>query len=154
MSKSEPQKTADAAKDKVSGMFKKVGQHTGATNQRINEWQEKWLAVPKNRTKYESIKDVPDVMGEEVFAMFNDIIDFVQREEGGQSHVFNKLKDEGRELAKDPKAFMGGKVDQGKELAKEGMEKAKGVAASAKDKAEEVKKTMDKTAKEIKKAGK
>lgn len=113
MAKADPKKAASAAKDKlknnpvthaVTGMFSKLGKKTGANKKKVTEWQGKWLAMPKNRKKYESLKDAPDVMGEEMFAMMNDIIDFTKGEHKGQSHVFKKLKEESSALAKNPKA--------------------------------------------------
>lgn len=140
MAKTDPKKAAAAAKDKlknsaagkaISGVFDKIGKHTGATNKKVDEWQKKWLAMPKNRTKVEGLKDAPKAAGEEVFAMANDIINFVQREEGGQSHVFKKLKEEGGDLIKNPKGYVKQKVEAGKKKAaeaKKAADKAKGAA--------------------------
>lgn len=131
-------------KKAVNEMFAKVGKSTGASSKKVDEWQAKWLAMPKNRAKYESIKDAPDVVSEELFAMFNDVIDFVQNQEGGQSHVFSKLKEEGKELAKDPKGFFKGIFDKGKGMADKGLEKAKDAAAGATKQVEGLKKPAHK----------
>jgi hypothetical protein len=138
-------KTAQAAKEKLThnvvtktagDIFNKIQAKTGVDNKKIDEWQKKWLAVPENRTKYEHLKDAPAVMGEELFAMFNDIVDFVQREEGGKSHVFKKLKEEGGAFLHHPIEY----------LQKKGEE--------ARKKAEEAKKFAEKKAEEAKKAAK
>jgi hypothetical protein len=68
--------------------------------------------------------------------MFNDIVDFVQREEGGKSHVFKKLKEEGGAFLHHPIEY----------LQKKGEE--------ARKKAEEAKKFAEKKAEEAKKAAK
>lgn len=98
----------------VGDMFNKVGEKTGMSNKKVDAFQKKYLDVPKNRTKYEGLKDAPKVAGEEMFAMFNDIIDFAQREGGGQSHVFKKMKDEGGEFIKNPAVYAQKKAEKGK----------------------------------------
>lgn len=122
MAKANPKKAGNKLKNNpatkaISDVFFKIGEKTGMSNKRVDEWQNKWLAVPKNRTKYESLKDAPKVAGEEIFAMFNDIVDFVQREEGGQSHVFKKIKDEGGEFIKNPAVYTQKRAEEGKKKA-------------------------------------
>lgn len=99
-----PKKTADTAKKgaeaakqgaekaskAASDVFEKMKKHFDP--KKVDAWQKKWLAVPENRKKYEKVADAPEVVGEELTAMVNDIIDFAQGEEGGKSHVFSKIK--------------------------------------------------------------
>lgn len=124
--KIDPKKTAAAATDKlknnavtkaVGDIFGKIKTKTGIDNKKVDAWQDKWLAVPKNRTKYEHLKDAPAVMGEELFAMTNDIINFVQREEGGQSHVFKKMKKEGAAFFHNPIEYLQKKGETAKKAA-------------------------------------
>lgn len=106
MAKKSPQKNTGAKTAKtisapknsgqaIDHIFSTIGQKSGVDKKRVDEWQTKWLAIPKNRTKYTGLKDAPLIMGEEIFAMANDIIDFVQHEEGGQSGVLKRMKEEG-----------------------------------------------------------
>ena len=97
---------------------------------KVDDWQKKWLAVPANRKKYEKLSDAPEVAGSEMKAMANDIIDFVQGEEGGKSEVFRKLKSSTGAFFKHPISFLQEKAAKGKEMAK----KVKGGAGSAKKK--------------------
>jgi hypothetical protein len=145
----------------VDKVFSKIGEKTGVDKKRVNEWQKKWLAVPKNRTKYESLKDAPMVMGEEIFAMSNDIIEFCQGEHSGESHVFGKIKAEAGEIKKDPGGYFKHVFEATKERAMKAkafvQEKTKGVKAGmekAKKRAADVKKMADKTKKAAKKATK
>lgn len=84
---------------------------------KVDEWQKKWLAVPANRKKYEKIADAPEMVGEELTAMANDIIDFVQGEETGKSTFFKKIK---------------GVVGKASTRAKQGLEEARKRANKAK----------------------
>ena len=56
-------------------------------------------------------------MGEEIFAITDDIIEFCQGQHGGKSHVFAKIKSEAGEIKKNPKGYF-------ENLAKAGKEKA------------------------------
>lgn len=82
---------------------------TGMDDKKVNEWQKKWLAMPATRKKYEKLADAPEVVGEELFAMTNDIVDFMQGEKTGQSNLFKKINEKGNKLfknlfpAKEPK---------------------------------------------------
>ncbi|MBN2096541.1 hypothetical protein JW752_04055 [Candidatus Peregrinibacteria bacterium] len=158
-------KTALAAKDKLKNnavtkaagdIFTKIKIKTGIDNKKVDAWQEKWLAVPKNRTKYEHLKDVPAVMGEELFAMTNDIINFIQREEGGQSHIFKKLKEEGGAFLHHPIEYLQKKGEAAKKKAGEAKAMAQKKAGEAKKAAEkqagDAKKMAEKKAGEAKKA--
>lgn len=87
-------KTAKKGAHAVDKIFSKIGEKTGVNKKDVDAWQKKWLAISKNRTKYESVKDVPMVMGEEIFAIGNDIIEFCQGEHGGDSHIFGKIKED------------------------------------------------------------
>ena len=116
----------------VDKVFSTIGEKTGVNKKKVDDWRAKWLAMPKNRTKYESIKNAPDVVGEEVFAMTNDIIDFCQGEHGGQSHVFNKLKDGMGGFLKNPAGYLKDKAEEGKKKAMEAKKMAEKKAAEAK----------------------
>ncbi len=98
----------------VHGLFAKVQEKTGLRDEKIEEFQKKWLEVPETRTKYKHWWDAPAIGGEELYAMFNDIIDFVQAQEVGQSHVFSALREESEKILKDPDAFFHHVVDLGK----------------------------------------
>ena len=128
-------------------IFAKIQTKTGINNKKVDEWQKKWLAIPENRTKYEHLKDVPVVMGEELFAMFNDIIDFVQREEGGKSNVFKRLKKEGSSFLHHPLDFLKQKYQTGKAVVEKGTAKAKGAVGQAKKMAGKVKSATKKATK-------
>ncbi len=147
--KSDPKKAAKKAKDKLQhnavaktakDIFGKIKNKTDIDNKKVDAWQKKWLAVPKNRTKYEHLKDAPAVVGEELFAMTNDIIDFVQREEGGKSHVFKSLKEKGA-------AFLHHPIEYLQKKGEEAGKKAKEVKKSAKKKAKKTKSATKKAAK-------
>lgn len=114
---------------------------------KVDEWQKKWLEVPANRKKYDKIADAPEVVGEELTAMTNDIIDFIQGEAGGKSNVFKKIKGSLGGLFKNPVKFVQAQATKGKEMAEKSAKQAK----SAPD---EAKKTADKSAKSVKKAAK
>lgn len=159
----EAKKKADAAKEKLTNntvtktaadIFAKVKAKTGVSNEKVDAWQKSWLAMPKNRKKYEHLQDAPKVVGEELVAMSNDIIDFVQGEHGAQSQVFSKLKEEGSSFFKHPVDYIGAKVDKGvdsimaaKKKAEEGAGKAKQKAGQAKAMAEKAKSTAKKVSK-------
>ena len=101
-------------KQAVHGLFAKVQQKTGLGDKKIDEFQKKWLEVPETRTKYKHWWDAPAIGGEELYAMFNDIIDFVQAQEVGQSHVFSSLREESETILKDPEAYFHHVVGLGK----------------------------------------
>jgi hypothetical protein len=82
--------TATKGTHAVDEVFGKLKTHF--ETKKVDEWQKKWLAVPANRKKYEKLADAPEVVGEEALAITNDIIDFIQGQEAGQSHVFKRLK--------------------------------------------------------------
>lgn len=74
----------DSAKQGAERVTKAAGSIFGKLmghldQKKVDDWQKKWLAVPENRKKYETIKDAPEVVGEELLEMTNDIIDFVQK---------------------------------------------------------------------------
>lgn len=79
--------------------------------QKVDEWQKKWLAIPENRKKYQTISDAPEVIGEELLAISNDIIDFIQGEEGGKSTVLKKLKVGAGAFLKDSFSFIQKKLN-------------------------------------------
>ena len=165
--KTDPKKAAEAAKDKLTNnpvgnaagdVFAKIKAKTGISQEKVDTWQESWLAMPKTRKKYAHLQDAPQVVGEEMIAMSNDIIDFVQGEHTGQSHVFKNMKAEFSAMFKDPLGFFKAKLEKGKKAvssitdkAKTGMEKAKEGAEKAKSKASEAKAMADKAKKIAKK---
>lgn len=141
-------KKAEEAKKKLtdnqvtktaSDLFAKIKAKTGASSKKVEEWQQTWLAMPKTRKKYEHLVDAPEIVGEEMLGMTNDIIQFIQREEGGNSVIFKKIKGEWSEMTHHPVDFFKGKWEKGKTAvktgvakAKAGVEKVKGATAKAK----------------------
>ena len=114
---------------------------------KVDAWQEKWLAVPDNRKKYEKLTDAPEVVGEELLAMTNDIIDFIQGEEGGKSEVLKKIKSKMSGFLKNPIGFLQKQAVQGKALAEK-------VGNGAKKETEKAKTATKKTGKKAAKAAK
>ena len=117
--KKQAEATAQAAKEKLvnnpvtkaaGDVFSKIKSKTGLSQEKVDAWQKSWLAMPENRKKYEHLTDAPQVVGEELIAMSNDIIDFVQGQEGGQSHLLTKLKSNLGGLFKNPLGFVKGKA--------------------------------------------
>ncbi|MFH0837657.1 MAG: hypothetical protein V1880_00105 [Patescibacteria group bacterium] len=104
-------KSSVKAADQV---FTKLKGHFDA--KKVDAWQEKWLAVPANRKKYEKLADAPEVVGEELIAMTNDIIDFIQGEEGGKSNIFKKVKNSLGGFFKHPVQFLQKKATEGKAM--------------------------------------
>ncbi len=146
----------------ASDVFAKIKAKTGISQEKVDAWQKSWLAMPKTRKKYEYLQDAPQVVGEEMIAMSNDIIDFVQGKHGGQSNVFKNMKAEFSAMFKDPLGFFKAKLEKGrataislKEKAQAGMNKAKKGAIKAKDVAGQAKakaeqaKAMAKKAKDV-----
>jgi len=84
---------------------------------KVDAWQKRWLEVPDNRKKYAKLADAPEVVGEELTALANDIIDFAQGEETGKSHLFAKLRGAVGKVA--------GRTKKGMEEAKKRAEKKK-----------------------------
>lgn len=84
------QKHAEKFTKVADETFGKLKKHFD--KKKVDDWQKKWLAVPANRKKYKKLQDAPEVVGEELSAMVNDIIDFAQGEEAGKSGVFKKVK--------------------------------------------------------------
>ena len=108
------------AVDEIFGKLK-----THFETKKVDEWQKKWLTVPANRKKYEKIADAPEVVGEEMMAVTNDIIDFVQGQESHQSNVFKKLKGSFQTFFKHPVESAKKEVTKGASAVKETAEKAK-----------------------------
>lgn len=128
-------------------------------DKKVDEWQKKWLAMPEKRAKYGNIKDAPTVVGEELFAMTNDIIDFIQKQEGGKSLVFKKIKENIKGFMNNPSESLKNMSVEAKKMAGKGYvfmnemitraktEIAKKQAASLAS--EGVKKSDDKTEKAV-----
>ena len=134
-------KVAGAAKDKLQNnavtqaagnVFGKIKAKTGIDAKKVDAWQAKWIALPENRKKYEHLTDVPEVLGEEIFAMTNDIVDFCQGQEGGKSNVFKSIKENVGGFLKHPVAFLKQKGEEGKKKALEAKNMAAKKAGEAK----------------------
>lgn len=130
------QKPANAAiTEKTREIFEKIQAKTGLSNEKIEKFQKDWLAMPKTRTKYEHLQDAPMVALEEGLAMANDIVDFIQKQPGGESVVFKKMKEEIGELTHDPKHFFLEKFQKAKsavDAAKKAMSETKPIAKPVK----------------------
>lgn len=162
----EAKKKADATKQKLtdnqvgktaSDLFAKIKEKTGASSKKVDEWQKTWLAMPSTRKKYEHLTDAPEIVGEELLAVTNDVIQFIQKQEGGDSIIFKKIKGEFGEITHHPIQYFQKKFQKGKEAAmaakakaQEGMDQAKSVADKAKSVANQAKDKTDKTAKIVK----
>lgn len=121
----DPKKEGDV-RQAVHGLFVKVQQKTGLKDEKIDEFQKKWLDTPEVRTKYSHWWDATAIGGEELYAMFNDIIDFVQDQEGGKSHVFASLRKEADQILKDPEAYVRHLTELGRGWMQRGMGVARG----------------------------
>ena len=128
----------DKATKAVGATFDKLKSHFEP--KKVDKWQEKWLNTPESRKKYKKVADAPEVVGEELTAMVNDIIDFAQGEEGGKSHLFSKVKGSLGGLLGKAK----GAVSQAKEQAGKATSQAKGAANKAKGTATKAKKSAKK----------
>ncbi len=118
-----PQKPSGAKKPDqvtktVSDIFAKIQAKTKVDNKKVDEWQKKWLTMPEKRTKYKHLEDAPQIAGEELFAMCNDIIDFIQKQEGGKSTVPKKLKAKGGLFFKQSLDFLKQQYKKSKEFIK------------------------------------
>jgi len=133
----------------ASGIFSQIQAKTGIDNKKIDEWQKKWIKLPEQRTKYKYLSTAPAVVGEEMFAMVNDIIDFIQKEEGGQSILFKKIKEKTKDFVKNPFDYLKQKAEaarkkftEAKTVAQEKGVQAKEMAEKAKQKTSEVKEVV------------
>ena len=141
---------ADKISKAAGDIFGKMKDHLEP--KKVDAWQKKWLAVPANRKKYEKITDAPEVAGEELMAMANDIINFAQGEEAGSSHLFKKVKSGLGGLLKNPAKFIQDKAAEGKAMAEKTAKQAKSAAGDAKKKTTATAKSGKKVA--MPKAGK
>ncbi len=107
----------------VHGIFEKIQKKTGLNNDKIDQFQKEWMALPANRKKYEHLTDAPVVAIEEGVAIANDILDYLEGQGGGQSLVFKALKAEAHELAKHPVDYLKGKFEKAESVAKSFMNK-------------------------------
>lgn len=158
-----PKKTSKETKDKLtnnsvtkaaSDVFTKIKAKTGISQEKVDAWQKSWLSMPKTRKKYEHLQDAPQVVGEEMIAMSNDIVDFIQGEGGGQSDVFKEIKGEFSAMFKDPLGFFKTQLEKGKsalssvtgkvKTGKKSTTKAKSVTNQTKAKTKKVKKITKK----------
>ncbi|PIZ70734.1 hypothetical protein COY07_06170 [Candidatus Peregrinibacteria bacterium CG_4_10_14_0_2_um_filter_43_11] len=125
-------------------VFDKIKSKTGLSQKKVDQFQKDWLAMPKTRTKYGSLKDAPAVVSEELIAMSNDIIEFIQRQESGHSLVFNKLKAELSEMRHHPVHFFKAKFEKAKAVAKTISETAKKTVDVLKDEAKQARAMAEK----------
>jgi hypothetical protein len=123
----------------ATDLFAKIKEKTGASSKKVEQWQQTWLAMPKTRKKYEHLTDAPEIVGEELLGITNDIINFIQGQEGGDSAIFKKIKGEVHEMTHHPINYFKGKWEKGKSTvqsitgkAKAGMEKAKDISEKTK----------------------
>lgn len=146
--KSTPSKAAQPQKNAVNktatGIFSKIQEKTGLSDEKLDKFQKEWLAMPANRKKYEHLTDAPFVAIEEGMAMANDILDYLQHQEGGKSLVFQKMKGEVNELVHHPVEFFKSKVEKAETLWKGFMGKAQAAKAQAEAKVAETKKKVEK----------
>ena len=138
------QKGAEKLSKAADQVFGKLKKHFD--KKKVDAWQAKWLAVPANRKKYQKIADAPEVVGEELIAITNDIIDFVQGEEGGKSNILKKLKGGLSGFFKNPVNFVQKQAAQGRVMAEKAVDQAKKEAGKAKSVADKATKTVAKKA--------
>lgn len=112
------QPPADPITKMVTGIFSKIQTKTGLSNDKIDQFQKEWLSMPANRKKYEHLTDAPVVAIEEGMAMANDILDYLEGQEGGKSMLFKSLKVEAHELAAHPVDYLKAKFEKAESLAK------------------------------------
>lgn len=130
------QKGAEKFTKAADETFGKLKKHFD--KKKVDDWQKKWLEVPANRKKYAKLQDAPEVVGEELTAIVNDIIDFAQGEETGKSSLFKKLK-----------GVIGGAVGRAKQGATMATKQAKKTTDKAKSTAGKVAKTATKKATKV-----
>lgn len=118
-------------KEKGQHVFEKFKKHFEP--EKVDAFQEKWLAIPENRKKYEKIKDLPQVAVEEILAMTNDLIDYVQGEKTGKSKLIEKLKTGFSRFFKNPAQFVQDRAEGAKEKAMELKEVAQEKAGQLKE---------------------
>jgi hypothetical protein len=125
--KTDDKSNLNQAGDKVTkaagDVFEKLKEHFEP--EKVDAWQKEWLGMPEKRKKYEKISDTPEVVGEELIAMSNDIIDFIQGQKGGKSNIFKKIKTAGTSFFKNPAKFIDQTVNKGKKAVGEVTNQAK-----------------------------
>lgn len=145
---SPPAAPSEKAGEKVKHVFENLKKHFEPA--KVDEFQEKWLALPENRTKYKKITDAPKVAVEEVIAMTNDLIQYIQGQKGGNSGLLQKIHTGLSTFFKNPAKFVQDKAEAGKEMVVEMKDKVEDKAADLKATTKEktkatVKKTVEKT---------
>jgi len=147
---------AEKATHAIDEVFGKLKAHFEA--KKVDEWQKKWLAMPANRKKYAKLADAPEVVGEELVAVTNDIIDFIQGQEGGQSHIFKRVKDSFHTFFRHPvqaaQKEVGKTTEAAKETTEKGATKAKETALAHPTGVEKAKTVAEKTTKSVVKTAK
>ena len=133
-SKAPPSTRSQTAK-KPEALFDKFKKHFEP--EKVDEFQKKWLALPENRKKYQKITDAPQVAAEEIIAMTNDLINFVQGEKTGQSKLIQKIKTGLSGFFKNPAKFVQDKAeavkDKAVDLKNTAQDKLKETASDVKD---------------------
>ena len=132
-------------------IFEKVRSKTGISQKKIDAWQTDWLAMPKTRKKYKHLKDAPQIVGEEALAMTNDIMNFIQGKEGGNSNIFKEVKSEMGEFTHAPKHYLKDKYNKGRELAKTTQAKVQKGITKAEKTIKKIKVSTEKAQKKINK---
>lgn len=139
--------TSATVHQKAADVLEKLKNHFEP--EKVNAFQEKWLAVPANRKKYEKITDAPQVAAEEILAMTNDLIDYIQGEKAGQSTFLQKIKKGVSGFFKNPAQYVQQKTEQRAEKVNEVGEEIKSVTKKEVGKMGE---TVEKKAKKVTKA--
>ncbi|MFH0820837.1 MAG: hypothetical protein V1908_03620 [Candidatus Peregrinibacteria bacterium] len=116
----------------VHGIFGKIQTKTGLSNEKIDQFQKEWMALPATRRKYEHLTDAPMVALEEGVAMANDILDYLEGQEGGKSLVFKSLKEEAHELVTHPVDYFKTRFDRAKSFVEHIKETIQAEAKEAK----------------------
>lgn len=151
--KKTPSSTPATVHQKAADVLEKLKHHFEP--EKVNAFQEKWLAVPANRKKYKKITDAPQVAAEEILAMTNDLIDYIQGEKVGQSTFLQKIKKGVSGFFKNPAQYVQQKGAQGAEKVNEASEEIKSVTEKqvgrmgqmVEKKAKKMTKTVSKTPK-------
>ncbi len=117
------EKTADDVFRKMKGYFEPA---------KVDAFQKKWLAIPENRKKYSNMTDAPQVAAEEMLAMANDFVDFIQGQEGGKSSVLKKIKTKTSGFFKNHAKFLKENAEAVKKSATTGSSKISGTVGKSK----------------------
>lgn len=108
--KKEEENLSNKAKNTAETLQKKAGDVFDDLKKqfepkKVDAFQKKWLSVPKNRKKYKQISDAPEVALNEMKDMTNDLIEFMQGEEGHHSKLLKKAKEGLTNFLKNPAGY-------------------------------------------------